>query len=189
MLFIFTGVIGFIFLFCFDLANLKKKLFFKVATFISGYAILAFSIIMAALRSDKIDLPLFLYITGLVFSSVFFLILIYSIFIEIPFKSTYIKQSSNTVLIKTGTYGLVRHPGVLWYVFFLSGLFLMTGSKTLLIALPVWSAADIIYVILQEKFIFIEMFGEEYRKYQKEVPILIPTIKSIKRCITTLTGG
>ena len=65
----------------------------------------------------------------------------------------------------------------------------MTGSKTLLFALPVWSAVDIIYIVLQERFIFIKMFGEEYREYQQEVPILIPTRKSIKRCVSTLNSG
>ena len=189
MLFIFAGVVGFIALFCFDIASLKERLFFKRSAFISGYTILAFSIVMVVISPDKIKLPLTLYITGLVFSAVFFLILIYSIFIEIPYKKTYIQKSRNNVLVKTGTYGLVRHPGVLCYVFFLSGLFLMTGSKTLLFALPVWSTVDIIYIILQEKFIFIKMFGEEYREYQKEVPILIPTLKSIKRCVSTFNNG
>jgi protein-S-isoprenylcysteine O-methyltransferase Ste14 len=65
----------------------------------------------------------------------------------------------------------------------------MTGSKTLLLALPVWSGVDIIYVMLQERFIFIKMFGEEYREYQKEVPILIFTLKSIKRFVSTFNSG
>jgi protein-S-isoprenylcysteine O-methyltransferase Ste14 len=65
----------------------------------------------------------------------------------------------------------------------------MTGSKTSLLALPVWSGVDIIYVMLQERFIFIKMFGEEYREYQKEVPILIFTLKSIKRFVSTFNSG
>ena len=189
MLFIFTGVVGFISLFCFDMASLKERLFLKRAAFIAGHGILVFSSIMVVISPDKIELSPVFKIIGPVFSFVFFLILIYSIFIEIPIKNTFIQQNRNNVLVKTGTYGLVRHPGVLWYVFFLLGLFLMTGSKTLLFALPVWSAVDIIYIILQERFIFIKMFGEEYRKYQKEVPILIPTLKSIKKCISTFNRG
>ncbi|HEB29248.1 MAG TPA: hypothetical protein ENI15_00020 [Spirochaetes bacterium] len=189
MQYIFTGVLGFIIFFCFDMASLKGNLFIKRAAFIMGHSFLAYSLLMVCIGPEKIELSRVYRLTGLVFSSVFFLIMIYSIFIEIPFKVTYIGQNRENVLVKTGTYGLVRHPGVLWYIFFLSGLFLMTGSKTLLFALPVWSAVDIIYIVLQERFIFIKMFGEEYREYQQEVPILIPTRKSIKRCVSTLNSG
>jgi protein-S-isoprenylcysteine O-methyltransferase Ste14 len=144
---------------------------------------------MVCIDSEKILISRVSQIIGFVFSALFFLVIIYSIFIEIPFKATYIMQNRKNILVKTGTYGLVRHPAVLWYFFFLSGLFFMTGSKTLLFALPVWSAVDVVYILLQERFIFIKMFGDEYRAYQKEVPILIPTRKSIKKFVSTLNSG
>jgi hypothetical protein len=42
MLFIFTGVIGFFTLFCFDVASLKDKLILKRTAFITGYSLLSF---------------------------------------------------------------------------------------------------------------------------------------------------
>jgi protein-S-isoprenylcysteine O-methyltransferase Ste14 len=189
MLYILTGALGFATLYFFDIANLKGRLFIKRACFISGHLALGYSILMVCIDSERFSMSPAARVTGYIISVLFFLVLIYSMFIEIPFKTTYMTQNRKSALVKTGTYGLVRHPAVLWYVLFLSGLFLMTGSKTLLFALPVWSAADVIYTILQERFIFIKMFGEEYRAYQKEVPNLIPTCKSIKKFLSTLKNS
>jgi len=80
-------------------------------------------------------------------------------------------------LIKTGTYALVRHPGVIWYVLFLIALLLISRSRLLLIALPIWVFMDVLYVFIQEKFYFPHMFPG-YGEYKKETPMLIPNRKS-----------
>jgi len=88
-------------------------------------------------------------------------------------------------LIKTGTYALVRHPGVIWYVLFLIALLLVSRSKLFLIAAPIWIFMDILYVFVQEKFYFSRMFPG-YGEYKKETPMLIPTRKSLASFWRTL---
>jgi protein-S-isoprenylcysteine O-methyltransferase Ste14 len=76
-------------------------------------------------------------------------------------------------LLREGIYGVVRHPrylsagvGMLASVLLInySGLYVM-----LLLLVPV----GYLMVVLEEREL-IERFGEEYRKYQREVPRLIP---------------
>jgi protein-S-isoprenylcysteine O-methyltransferase Ste14 len=89
-------------------------------------------------------------------------------------------------LVTSGTYALCRHPGVLWLALLLVGVFMSSGSPWVLAALPVWVGLDVLYVILQEKLFFIRMFGADYREYQRAVPMLIPTWRSVRECARTL---
>jgi protein-S-isoprenylcysteine O-methyltransferase Ste14 len=117
---------------------------------------------------------------GFVFAAAFVVLLVYSLFIEIPFLG----QPSRVV--SRGTYALCRHPGVLWLGGFLISLFLSSGSWRLLLAIPVWMALDVLWVVLQEKLFFMRIFGAEYEAYQREVPMLIPSSQSIRECARTI---
>ncbi|UCB45288.1 MAG: DUF1295 domain-containing protein [Spirochaetota bacterium] len=185
MIYIFIGIIGFIILFFFDLVALRKIPFLKTAIWLAGYGLIAFSLNSIIRKSTRFDFPNYVKTIGIVISTVFSILLIYSLLIEIPFKKTYLDKGAGTELITTGTYALTRHPGVLWFLVVFIGIFLATGSKMLLIATPVWWSMDIIYVVIQDKIFFPKQFGDAYRRYQNEVPILIPTRNSIKRCIST----
>lgn len=185
MIFVIIGAVGFVILFFFDLAALKKVRFLKTVIWIVGYGLIAYSLNVIIRRGAQFVIPTSIKITGIVFSTIFTILLIYSLLIEIPFKRTYLDKGAGSKLITTGTYALVRHPGVLWFILFLIGLFLATGSRILLIATPVWWFMDILYVVIQDKYYFPKQFGDAYKKYQKEVPLLIPNKVSIKRCLTT----
>jgi protein-S-isoprenylcysteine O-methyltransferase Ste14 len=91
-------------------------------------------------------------------------------------------------LVKTGTYALVRHPGVLWFGLFLLALVGVSRSKLLLIAAPLWFLLDVLWVWIQERFYFNQMFPG-YEQYKRETPMLIPTRESIVRCVKTLRQG
>ena|SRR5882724_9580534 len=76
-------------------------------------------------------------------------------------------------LLKEGVYGVIRHPrylsaglGVLSTVLFVNyaGLYLF-----ILLVVPV----GIVVLMLEEREL-VDRFGEEYRKYQREVPRFIP---------------
>jgi len=185
MLYIIIGVAGFIILFFFDLAASKKIRFLKTVIWIVGYGLIAYSLNVIIRRGAQFVLPTSIKITGIVLSTIFTILLIYSLLIEIPFKRTYLDKGAGSELITTGTYALVRHPGVLWFILFLIGLFLAIGSRILLIVIPVWGSMDILYVVIQDKYYFPKQFENAYKKYQKEVPMLIPNKASIKRCFTT----
>ncbi|MBN2323454.1 MAG: hypothetical protein JXQ30_06945 [Spirochaetes bacterium] len=185
MIYVIIGAVGFLILFFFDLAALKKIRLLKTFIWIIGYGLISYSLNVIIRREARFVFPCYIKITGVVLSIVFTILLIYSLLIEIPFKTTYLKKGAGGKLITTGTYALVRHPGVLWFILFLIGLFLASGSRTLLVATPVWWSMDIIYILIQDKYYFPKQFGDAYKQYQEEVPMLVPNKKSIKRCFTT----
>ena len=88
-------------------------------------------------------------------------------------------------LVKTGTYALVRHPGVLWLGLLLSSLVLISRSRLLFIATPVWLLMDVLYVWRQDELFFGRMFPG-YEACREETPMLIPTRQSILRCWRSL---
>ena len=185
MLYILIGAAGFIVLFFFDLVALKKIRFLKTVIWLVGNGLIFVPLNIMMFRSPRYVLPDAARYTGIVISVISSPLLAYSLLIEIPFKRTYLDKGTGDRLVTTGTYALVRHPGVLWLLLLLVGFFLSTGSKTLLLALPVWGGLDIVYIILQDKLFFVRQFGEGYLRYQQEVPMLIPTLKSIKLCLST----
>jgi len=113
-------------------------------------------------------------------------LLIYSLFIEIPFQSTYAKKGVGNKLITTGTYALVRHPGVLWLALLYISLALIFPSPILFLAAIVWLIMDIIWVAVEDRNFFPKMFPD-YREYQQKTPFLIPTKQSISACLKTIS--
>ena len=143
------------------------------------------AMVMVCLKSDRLGLPLWLSSLGWVLLLMSLLLVAYSFFINLPLRQTYIASGVGDRLVTTGTYALVRHPGVLWYALLLLSLVLVSRAKLLLIAAPVWLSMDILYVFVQEKFLFTKMFVG-YDDYRRETPMLIPNRKSIAACIRTL---
>ncbi len=116
-----------------------------------------------------------------VIAFLFLALLIYTLFFALPFNETYVKQNGQRTHDK-GMYALCRHPGVLWFGGFYFFLWLALGSKLLLQMAVTYTVLNIGYVILQDKVVFPRIFLD-YEGYKKRVPFLIPTFKSVKRCI------
>jgi hypothetical protein len=57
---------------------------------------------------------------------------------------------------------------------------LVSRSRLLLVATPVWLFMDVLYVWVQDRFFFWRMFPG-YEQYKKKTPVLIPTPTSIVR--------
>jgi protein-S-isoprenylcysteine O-methyltransferase Ste14 len=89
--------------------------------------------------------------------------------------SVTVKQSHE--LIRTGPYGLVRHPiytGVLAAVI---GTVLISGTPRALIGLLIITVSLVRKVRIEEGFMR-ETFPAEYERYREEVPALVPFIRS-----------
>lgn len=103
---------------------------------------------------------------------VFFGLLIYTLFFAVPFDSAYV-QGSKQKLCTTGVYGICRHPGVL----FLAGVYIFSalalGKRDLLIAGVIFTVCNIVYVAVQDRWIFPKVF-EGYDDYQKTTHFLLP---------------
>jgi protein-S-isoprenylcysteine O-methyltransferase Ste14 len=112
----------------------------------------------------------------------FLFLSVVSQFGEISFRSP---PRGKRRLVTTGTYALVRHPGVIWFFFFHSFLSLAIDSLTLLAALPFWTLANLAVAAVEDRVFFPRVFGTAYDEYRKVVPFLIPTRASLRTCIAT----
>jgi protein-S-isoprenylcysteine O-methyltransferase Ste14 len=186
MIGIALGAASFLVVFWVDAASLKGMRHVKPLLWLVSVGLFAAGLVFCARDPACMALPAGLRIAAATAGAVFLLLLVWSLFIEIPFRSAYVRAGSPSGLVTRGTYALCRHPGVLWLAGLLVSAFLATGSMALLIATPVWIALDTVYVVLQEKLFFGRMFGADYAAYQEAVPMLIPRPGSIRACAQTL---
>ena len=74
-------------------------------------------------------------------------------------------------LVTTGVYGIVRHP------LYVAGLIIFTFSPRITVnGLIITVLADLYFLfgMFIEERRFLNAFGEQYREYQKHVPMLVP---------------
>jgi protein-S-isoprenylcysteine O-methyltransferase Ste14 len=178
---VLLGILAFLIAFFFDLAAIKYIPYLKQIIGLAVALLFGYSLVMVALHPVKLQMPALLSYAGWPFLIISAFLLVYSLFLEIPFRQTYAADGVGDRLVKTGTYALVRHPGVLWFAIFLVSLILVSRSRLLLLATPVWIFMDVLCVWVQERFFFGRMFPD-YEQYRKETPMLIPTPASIVRC-------
>jgi protein-S-isoprenylcysteine O-methyltransferase Ste14 len=186
MVYVGIATLGFVVTHLFDIVSIKRiPAGIKPLTWLVGCGLLAYSFLMVCLAPDKLPLPVWSIWPGLVLLIMSISLLIYSLFINLPFRKTYFATGVGNKLIKTGTYALVRHPGVLWFVPFMLSLILVSRSSLLLIAAPTFILLDIALVVVQDKFFFVRMF-DGYKRYQRETPMLVPNRQSISAFINSL---
>ena len=170
---------------CFDLAALARRK--KLKRLAGLLALISFSsaVVCAILVGPILAVPWFLSILGWPLMAIAAALLLYSLFLELPFTNTYVAHDAPSALVQTGTYALTRHPGVLWLGFFLLGAVLASRSYTLLWAALLWWGLDFVYAWWQDQWLFPRQFPD-YRAYQRETPMFLPTRASIRRCLKTL---
>lgn len=183
-IYIVVGALGFLVAPVFEVASLKRSRAKPAVGFVS-VGLIVFATLMVCLRSERLALPGWLSSVGWCLLILSVIALTYSLLVNLPFRRTYVAPGVGDRLVTTGAYALVRHPGVLGYALFLISLVLVTESKLLLIAFPVWMLMEIAYVLIQDKYLFGRMFPG-YADYRRNTPMLIPTRKSISACLRTL---
>jgi len=185
MLYIFIGVLGFLLLHVFDIVSLKRIPGAKPCTWIVGSGLLVYSLTMLWLKADTLPLPIWSTWLGWGLLSISLSLLIYSLFINLPFRKTYITTGVGDKLITTRLYALVRHPGVHWFILLMLSLILVSRSSLLLIASPIWILLDILLVFIQDKFFLTKMF-DGYESYRRKTPMLLPNRRSVNAFICSL---
>ena len=182
---ILLGTLSFFILTVFDWMQLHGKKRAWVPG-ILGAAVFVTAVFFAVSLSPAYFLPVLVRIPGGVLCFIFAMLLVWSLFLELPFTATYVRlDCGERRLVTWGTYALCRHPGVLWLSLALIFLFMATGARWLLLAAPIWVGCAVIHVFSQEKFFFTKMFTD-YREYQRRVPFLLPTGESVRVCCKTL---
>ncbi len=185
MIYIAIGICGFLVIHSFDLVSLKRIPVVKPFIWILGSSLLAYSLISVGLASDKLLVLTWSTWLGWALLITSLILLICSLFVNLPFRKTYIVTGVSDRLETTGLYALVRHPGVTWFILFMLSLILVASSSLLFIAVPIFILLDIVLVIVQDKFFFSKMF-DGYDSYRQKTPMLVPNRQSINAFINSL---
>ena len=186
MIYIGTGVIGFIVIHFFDLVSLKRIPFgTKPIVWVAGFAILFFSLIRLCLQSNTLSIPVYLNWLGWFLLAISVMMIMFALFINLPFRKTYVSTGVGDKLIKTGLYALVRHPGIYWEALFFFSLVFISHSHLMLTAAPIFVILNTALVIVQDKYFFPKMF-KGYNQYQQETPMLVPNRRSVIAFINSL---
>jgi protein-S-isoprenylcysteine O-methyltransferase Ste14 len=186
--FIVIGCFAFIFFFIFDLNKIifiHKWINICFAMGIVLLGISTISLLFNNVKGTELFTPVQWLAGTLAFISL--LLMVYTLFLGIPFTKTYMEAKGRNTVVNTGMYALCRHPGVIWFFFFYLFLAWASGNMLLMWAAMVWTTMDIIYVYIQDRWVF-SIILEDYQHYQKQVPFLIPDQTSIRNCILSLQG-
>jgi protein-S-isoprenylcysteine O-methyltransferase Ste14 len=185
MIYIVLGGLGFLSVKILDIVSLKRIPGVKPLTVLVGNGLLVFSIIMLCLSPEKLALPLWSSWLGWALLPISLFLLIYSLYINLPFAKTYVATGVGDKLITSGFYALVRHPWVYGFTLLMVALILVSKSRLMLIAAPIWVLLDIILVAIQDRFFFGRMFAG-YDDYRRQTPMLIPNRRSISAFIDSI---
>jgi protein-S-isoprenylcysteine O-methyltransferase Ste14 len=186
MSFIVLGIIGFIIIHLFDVAALKGIRRIKPLIWTAGCVLLVFAAIMVCINPAKFPYPVWVQVSGWIMLPGAMMLLLYSLFGNLPFRKTYLESGVGSELIKSGLYAIVRHPGIYGFGLLMLSLVLLSASKLMLVAGLVWLGIDIILIVLQDLIFFGRMFPG-YTTYRHETPMLIPTWQSLSKYATDFT--
>ena len=93
------GCLGFLPIHLFDIVSLKRLPGAKPFTWILGSGLLAYLLIKVCFAPDKLSLPIWSTWLGWPLLLIFLFLLIYSLFINLPFRKTYVTTSVRNKLI------------------------------------------------------------------------------------------
>jgi protein-S-isoprenylcysteine O-methyltransferase Ste14 len=178
MNYILLGAAGFLLMHLLDLASLKKLPLVKPALALSGTALVVYASAMAAVSGERFELPLSLTLIGWVLLAVSACLMVYSLYVVLPFGKTYLATGLSGQLVTGGVYRLVRHPWLLFFALSMAGLTIGSRSLLALEAGVVWTALSAGLVFLQDRMVFPRMFPG-YAEYQRRTPMLLPTKNSL----------
>ncbi len=181
---IWLGAFAFLMAFGFDLASLGRRSVLKRVTLVLAALLFAAAFYRILQQPPLFPAPWWAVAVGIFLSLLALALSLYSLVIEIPVRRTYLAPDAADQLITTGTYALARHPAVLWFALLLIGLVIANRSVAMLVAAPVWLGLDLLYVWLQDRYLFPRQFPG-YDRYRQQTPMIIPTAGSIRRCWQT----
>jgi len=151
----------------------KGSLWLLYILITTGYA-LSFSI--GATKIGRMNHWDTFFTIGVVLTVIGLLIRIQSILTLKQYFTYSVAQTEDHILIETGIYKTIRHPGYLGQLMIFAGLSISLSNwlSVLLMIIPV--SIGYIYRIKVEERFMIEQMGENYLNYQKRTKRIIPMI-------------
>jgi protein-S-isoprenylcysteine O-methyltransferase Ste14 len=182
---IIAGTSSFLFMLASDWADLRGASSFRGLFRALAFVLFAPALAFLALSPRLFAPPLPVLVAAVLLALVSLFLLATSLFFELRRGGA---EGGGRRLVTTGSYALTRHPGLLWLFAFHASLFLMTGSGLLLLALPIWTAANGLAILVEDRIIFPRIFGEAWKDYRSRVPFLLPTVESARLAWKTRWG-
>jgi protein-S-isoprenylcysteine O-methyltransferase Ste14 len=149
-------------------------------SFPAGAVLLVTAIIAQTVRGappiDSLLVRGFFWILAVLFAA----LLGFTLFFALPLQGSYAAPGTHRPVYDAGVYALCRHPGVLWQAGLCLCLWLAAGFPTH--ALLSYTALNIALVSFEDYCVFPEIL-RGYGEYKKNTPFLIPTPKSVRRCL------
>lgn len=177
MLYLAIGVAGFAAVAFYDLAQLRGKR--GIATLLSsiGYLCIVASIVSLLLSVGPPNRPLDVLALELLVTALSFFLLVYSVLIEIPLARRRRPASPRSEVISDGFYGMVRHPGFLWFVLVWASITLIYYQDAVVARVGLCLIVlDFALVLLEDAVFFPRIFAG-YDDYKRRVPFLIPRLR------------
>lgn len=177
------GFSGFLLLYIYEInLVLWKKKFLRLFFSLGFISLFSATILATLLNWENANLNTINVIVGMGCLTIFFVLLIFTLFFSVPFNDSYVNQIQERTVYRKGMYALSRHPGVLWYIgVYVSLSFLIPTPEVIYLSIMM-SVMNIIYIIIQDVWSFPIIFTD-YNEYKKETPFLFPTLKSIGKAI------
>ena len=180
---IIWGSFAFVLFFLYDFLQMigPRRAIFSV--YVAGGVMLALSTVGLLITTE----PTLSFWSGFwVLLAMFCLILlVYTLFVALPFGETFVRRCGEPQLICKGVYALCRHPGVLWFSACYFCLWLAWPDHRLLAAWIIFTLWNTLYAWMQDQWVFPAQFPE-YPRYRQTTPFLFPTRQSAAQCFRTL---
>jgi protein-S-isoprenylcysteine O-methyltransferase Ste14 len=181
MMWIGMGILAFVLLTVFDFNKLKPIHPILNICFALGCLLLAYAtgdILFQSLRWFSFTpIPIFW-----IFAIFGLIEMFYALFFALPFNATYVEGTHPIKVVDTGLYALCRHPGVWGFFAFYLFASIASGNGDLLIAGMIWTAFDVLHVLMQDRWFF-PLTLPGYDAYRKTTPFLFFGLKELKKCI------
>ena len=107
------------------------------------------------------------------------ILLVWSVFLEIPYLRKKYKIESGTTVSK-GSYAICRHPGFWWFALIAVSLATLRGSAEYFFTISLMIGMNLLLIALQDIYTFPRMFSG-YKEYRNTVPFLVPRLFCSKR--------
>lgn len=174
---LFSGGAGFLALFIHDLLQLQSRPFLTSLSSFIGYAGVFLGVFIQIFLFHpplRLSWVLALQLFALTASLG---LLLYSVFFEI--RRFEAKRGGRSVTVRgrtaltTGTYGVVRHPGFLWFVLLQFSIIWLCERREVLVMAAAFTLMDFVLVYAEDCCVFPKIFSN-YRSYKARVPMIIP---------------
>jgi protein-S-isoprenylcysteine O-methyltransferase Ste14 len=159
---------------------LKKSKFDKGSAIINGIvfivsiSLIVVSPIMNYYKIGLIEISILFNIIGLLITVLGIILRMAAVKTLGKYFTRTLEKTENQQLITNGVYKYLRHPGAAGNMTSFFGLAVSTGNYISIIFVTVMISVAYIYRIKVEEEMLIEIFGDEYKKYQKKTKRLIP---------------